>query len=199
MNAMKMRVVTVPNALTLLRFLAIPVLAWLISSGDRYNLVAFILFALIWLTDFLDGFIARHFHQVSEFGKLFDPFVDKLFQLATAVAMYRVGRLPYWVPLFIFIREMIMIIGSLILYQKQEIVVFAKWYGKLATGLFVAAFTSLFFIKPANPTLAGLIFIVPVVFSLYAYARYGASFIRMRLQRKKDPTKPDGSTHTRNT
>jgi CDP-diacylglycerol--glycerol-3-phosphate 3-phosphatidyltransferase len=185
---MKLRsALTVPNLLTLIRLLAIPVLFCLILSGEKNRLVAFVLFAAIWLTDFLDGYIARHFNQISEFGKLFDPFVDKLFQLATAVAMYRVGVLPFWVPLFIFIREMVMILGSLLIFQKQEVVVFAKWYGKVATGLFVLAFAILFFLKPGQTAVAGWIFVLPAAASLYAYIRYGLSFIALWKANKSKP------------
>jgi cardiolipin synthase (CMP-forming) len=176
---------TVPNLLTLIRFLAVPVLFFLIDAGEKYNWTALILFLLIWLTDFLDGYIARRFNQVSEFGKLFDPFVDKLFQLATAVAMYRVDRLPYWVPLFIFVREMLMILGGLLIFRKKDIVVYAKWYGKVATALFFAAFISLFFLKPGQAELAGFIFIVPAAVSVYAYIRYGLAFITLWKENEK--------------
>jgi cardiolipin synthase (CMP-forming) len=180
---------TVPNILTLIRFLAIPVLAYLIHAGDEYNTVAFIVFAAIWLTDLLDGYIARHFNQMTEFGKLFDPLVDKLFQFTTAVMMCLVGKLPLWVPLFIFIREMLMIIGSAILYKKRETVVFAKWYGKVATVLFVAAFAALFFLKQDQAWLGGVIFILPVAWSLYAYLRYGFQYIALT-RGKKQQTPP---------
>ena len=84
---------TIPNILTLIRFLAIPVLAYLIFLGDAYNIVAFILFVCIWLTDMLDGYIARHYNQITEFGKLFDPLVDKVFQLTTAIMLAAVDKL----------------------------------------------------------------------------------------------------------
>jgi cardiolipin synthase (CMP-forming) len=190
---MKMRVVlTVPNLLTLIRLLGIPVLVYLIFRGDDYRLAAFILFGLIWATDFLDGYIARRFNQISEFGKLFDPFVDKLFQLATAVAMYRVDILPFWVPLFIFVREMIMIVGGLIIFQKQDVVVFAKWYGKVATFLFIVAFCSLFFLKAGQTVLAGNIFILPVAWSLFAYILYGINFFRLWTRAKRDQNNTNG-------
>jgi cardiolipin synthase (CMP-forming) len=189
---MKMRVVlTVPNLLTLIRFLGIPVLVYLIFKGDEYHLAAFILFGLIWGTDFLDGYIARRFNQISEFGKLFDPFVDKLFQLAIALAMYRVGKLPFWVPLFIFIREMIMIVGGLVIYRRQDVVVFAKWYGKVATFLFIVAFSTLFFLKTGQAELAGYIFILPVAWSLVAYICYGIAFFRLWSKGGKDQGSSD--------
>ncbi|HBP37977.1 MAG TPA: CDP-diacylglycerol--glycerol-3-phosphate 3-phosphatidyltransferase, partial [Clostridiales bacterium] len=94
---MKLRFVpNVPNILTLIRLLAIPVLAYLIKAGDAYNLVAFIVFLAIWLTDMLDGYVARRFNQMTEFGKLFDPLVDKLYQVTTALMMYLVGKLQLW-------------------------------------------------------------------------------------------------------
>lgn len=80
---------TIPNFLTLLRFLAIPVMAWFISAGDDYRLLSFVLFLAIWLTDLLDGYIARNFNQTSDFGKLFDPLVDKIFQLTLAFQCLR--------------------------------------------------------------------------------------------------------------
>jgi cardiolipin synthase (CMP-forming) len=176
---MKLRFVpNVPNILTLIRFLAIPVLAYLILAGDAYNLGAFFLFAAIWMTDMLDGFIARRYNQITEFGKLFDPLVDKLFQFTTAVMMFIVGKLPIWVPLVIFFKEVLMIAGSALLFKKERHVVFAQWYGKIGTVLFVAAFAVLFFLKSDQTYLAELIFVIPIVWSLYACFRYTSAYIR---------------------
>lgn len=181
---------TIPNILTLIRFLAIPVLAYLIYKGDTYNTVAFVLFVAIWLTDMLDGYIARHYHQITEFGKLFDPLVDKVFQLTTAVMLALVGKLPLWVPVFIFLKELLMVVGSWILLKKKELVVYAKWYGKMATILFVAAFAFLFFLPRDEAALAGYIFIPPVVCSLYAYLRYGLDALLPAMKERKESRQP---------
>ncbi len=171
-------VLNVPNTLTLLRLLAIPVLAAVIYAGDQYNTMALILFLAIWVTDLLDGWIARHFNQITEFGKLFDPLVDKLFQFTTALMLYIVGKLPFWVPAFIFVRELLMIIGSAILLRHGKIVVQSKWYGKLSTVLFVAAF-AVFFVLPADKSHLGkYIFLIPVVWSIFAYLRYYQTAVR---------------------
>ena len=176
MANMKLKFVpNAPNILTLIRFLAIPVLAYLILAGDAYNLGAFFLFAAIWLTDMLDGYIARHYNQITEFGKLFDPLVDKLFQFTTAVMMFFVGKLPLWVPMVIFFKELLMIAGSALLLKKDRTVVFAQWYGKIGTVLFVAAFAVIFFLKTEQSYLAGWIFLLPVVWSLYACFRYAVA------------------------
>ena len=188
---MKLKFVpNVPNILTLIRFLAIPVLAYLIYAGDAYNLGAFFLFACIWLTDMLDGYIARHYNQITEFGKLFDPLVDKLFQLTTAVMMAVVGKLPFWVPLVIFFKELLMIAGSALLLKKDKTVVFAQWYGKIGTVLFVAAFAVLFFLKENQQHVAELIFILPIAWSLYACFRYAMTNFRKHDQ--AEPTADPG-------
>ncbi|NLK89819.1 MAG: CDP-alcohol phosphatidyltransferase family protein [Clostridiaceae bacterium] len=190
---MKLRFVpNVPNILTLIRFLAIPVLAYLIYAGDDYNFAAFLLFVGIWLTDMLDGFIARKFNQITEFGKLFDPLADKLFQLTTAVMMCVVGKLPIWVPLVIFFRELLMIIGSALLFKKESTVVFAQWYGKVGTVLFVVAFASLFFLTKDQSRLANYIFIVPILWSLYACLRYAMAYLQPLVRKWFKPEQPDG-------
>jgi CDP-diacylglycerol--glycerol-3-phosphate 3-phosphatidyltransferase len=180
-SRMKPRIMmTVPNLLTLIRLLAIPVLAYLIYAGESYQLLAFLLFLGIWLTDMLDGYIARRFNQITEFGKLFDPLVDKLFQLTTAVMMCAIGKLPVWVPLVMAGKELFMIVGSLVLLKRFDVVVHARWYGKLATVLFVLAFASLFILPREHIWLSHFIFIPPVFVSLFAYVCYGANFLRLR-------------------
>ncbi len=185
---MKLKFVpNVPNILTLIRLLAIPVLAYLILAGDDYNTVAFVLFAAIWLTDMLDGMIARRFNQITEFGKLFDPLADKLFQFTTAVMMFLVHKLPLWVPLIIFFKELLMVAGSTLLLRKNKTVVFAEWYGKIGTILFVAAFAALFFITREQCWLGGYIFIAPVVWSLYACYRYAKAYLKPMFSNGEDP------------
>lgn len=172
MTTMKL---TVPNIITTIRLAAIPFMAYYIYASvnisEKYNLVAFILFLSIWATDVLDGYIARRFNQISDFGKLFDPFVDKLFHFATALTMAFVGKIPYWVPLLIFLKELFMIIGGTVLFKKYRLVVYSKWYGKLATILFVLAFSILFFLPPGYNS--GYLFILPLIISFYAYIKYG--------------------------
>lgn len=161
---------TIPNLLTLLRLIGIPFMAYLIYRDAR-PIAAFVLFAAIWSTDCLDGYIARRYHQVSDVGKIMDPAVDKLFQLTTAVMMCWVGRLPLWVPLFIFFKEILMVIGGAVLL-KQKTVVSAEWFGKVTTGLFVLAFSCLFFLPPEQLHWANALFILPCLCSLYSLFRY---------------------------
>ncbi len=184
-----------PNIITSIRFAAIPVMAYYIyvssvSSDNGSKMIAFALFVVIWATDVLDGFIARKYNQITNFGKLFDPFVDKLFQFVTALMMMIVGRLPIWVPCVIFLKELLMLIGGTVLLTKYKLVVYSKWYGKLSTILFVMAFCVLFFIPESYNHITGYLFIPPLVMSLISYGKYFADNV-VPVVFKKDRIKVD--------
>ena len=175
---------TIPNILTTVRLLAIPFMAVFIhasgSPGEKgrfYSILAFCFFVGIWLTDAADGFIARHFNQISDFGKIYDPLVDKLFQFTTALMMFLIGRIPLWVVIFIVLKEVVMIIGGAYLLRKKKIVVHSRWYGKLSTVLFVIALALVFFVQHFFPNdwrfITNMIFLLPVLMASFATVSYG--------------------------
>ena len=185
---------TIPNILTTIRFAAIPFMAFFIYESGRsdksaplFGMLAFAFFVAIWLTDALDGYIARTFNQISEFGKIYDPFVDKLLQFTTAFMMFLIQRLPLWVVVFIIVKELLMIVGGIYFMRKKKIVVHSKWYGKISTVLFVIALALVFFVPfvPENARyIVHFVFIPPVLMSSYATIRYGTSML-------SDNTKPE--------
>lgn len=137
----------IPNALTILRFILIPFIIVYIVK-EQY-LVAFIFLTLSGLTDVLDGFIARKFNFITNFGKLIDPLADKTTQVSILVTLALKNIIPMWILLIVFIKEFVMISGASFLYGK-ELVVSSRWYGKLATVLFYLAIVSSFVIKYWN-------------------------------------------------
>ena len=126
----------VPNALTIIRFLLIPVIVISIFNGDY--IIAFIFFTVSGITDIADGCIARKFNLISNFGKLMDPLADKLTQIATIASLTLKDIIPIWILAIVLLKELIMIAGASFLYGK-DVVVYSKWYGKLATVLFYLA------------------------------------------------------------
>ena len=126
----------VPNALTIIRFLLIPVIV--ISIFNRDYIIAFIFFTVSGITDIADGCIARKFNLISNFGKLMDPLADKLTQIATIASLTLKDIIPIWILAIVLLKELIMIAGASFLYGK-DVVVYSKWYGKLATVLFYVA------------------------------------------------------------
>ena len=126
----------IPNTLTIIRFLLIPLIVLYIFTGNY--ILAFVFFTISGITDIADGFIARKFNLISNFGKLMDPLADKLTQIATLASLVFTHIIPIWILLIVLLKEFIMIVGASFLYGK-DVVVYSKWYGKLATVLFYIA------------------------------------------------------------
>ena len=126
----------VPNMLTILRFILIPFIIVFLFQ-DKY-IEAFIFLTASGITDVLDGFIARKFNFITNFGKLIDPLADKTTQIAILVTLALKGIIPCWFLVIVFIKEFLMIAGASFLYGK-ELVVSSRWYGKLSTVLFYLA------------------------------------------------------------
>ena len=126
----------VPNALTIIRFLLIPIIVVNIFNGNY--ILAFVFFTISGITDIADGCIARKFNLISNFGKLMDPLADKLTQIATIASLTLMHIIPIWILVIVLLKELIMIAGASFLYGK-DVVVYSKWYGKLATVLFYLA------------------------------------------------------------
>ena len=126
----------IPNILTIIRFLLIPFILFYIFTGNY--ILAFIVFTLSGITDIADGFLARKYNLISNFGKLMDPLADKLTQIATLTSLVVVHIIPLWILVIVISKEFIMICGASFLYGK-DVVVYSKWYGKLATVLLYVA------------------------------------------------------------
>ncbi len=99
------------NSLTLLRALLAPLMAYLLL-GERFS-AALAVLAVAGLTDALDGYVARHFHQVTRLGAFLDPFADKLLIVATVIPLACVGRLPFWLVLLIVGRDGVIVAGAM--------------------------------------------------------------------------------------
>ena len=126
----------VPNILTIIRFLLIAFIIFYIFMGNY--ILAFAFFTISGITDIADGFIARKFNLISNFGKLMDPLADKLTQISTLTSLVLTNIIPIWILIIVLLKEFIMIVGASFLYGK-DVVVYSRWYGKLATVLFYVA------------------------------------------------------------
>jgi len=126
----------VPNALTVVRFLLIPVIVIVCAAGEYIWAIAIL--TLSGLTDVLDGTIARKYNLISDFGKLMDPLADKLTQISLLTTLTIKNIIPLWILVIVVLKEFCMVSGASFLYGK-ELVVSSKWYGKLATVLFYLA------------------------------------------------------------
>ena len=120
----------IPNILTLFRFVLVPVIAFFLFE-ENY-ITAIILIAISCFTDILDGYIARKFNFISDFGKLMDPVADKITQIVLLAVLVVQGIIHVWLLLVIVIKDFVMITGGFFFYAK-DLVVSSNYLGKAAT------------------------------------------------------------------
>ena len=132
------RVLTLPNALSVLRLLGVPLFLWLILRGD--DGWALVTLALSGITDYLDGKIARHFHLVSRVGQLLDPIADRLYIVSTLLGMAWRDIIPWWIVWVLLLRELFMAGLLLALKRVGQIGIPVHFVGKGATLNLLDAF-----------------------------------------------------------
>lgn len=133
------RILTVPNVITALRLALLPVFLWLLFVQENRAGAAALL-ALLGVTDFLDGYVARHFNQVSELGKVLDPVADRLLFFVGVGAILIDGSVPVWFAVAVLLREMLVAAGSVTLAALGVRRIDVTWFGKAYTLLLMIAF-----------------------------------------------------------
>ena len=165
----------IPNILSICRLLLIPIIV--ISVITNNYLLAIIVFTVSSLTDIIDGYIARNFDAVTNVGKLLDPLADKLTQVAMIASLVWNDVISGWILAVLLTKEFIMIAGASFLYGKS-VVVYSKWYGKLATVLlYLSIMVSLLF-KQFNVTsaiwitISNSLYIITLFMTIFALLLY---------------------------
>ena len=177
----------VPNALTLLRLLLVPVYVVLFAKGRKYW--ALITFMVASFTDLLDGHIARKYNLITDFGKLMDPLADKVMVITAMFSMvignrYIPGVIPLAAVVVLFLKETYMVLGSSQLL-KRGLVVQSQMSGKVAHCAFILGLVLSYFhdqLAAALPWLPlgidVIIIWVAVALSLYAMVFYTRDSLR---------------------
>jgi cardiolipin synthase len=130
------KVVTLPNVLSLLRLLMIPLIVVLmIHVNDDLFPYLIAIYSIAVFLDFLDGFIARKFSQESELGRIIDPLADKFLVLAILVTLALKFDFPMWLAAFIILRDILILWASVMLYRGKRIVKPSLVVGKFTFAL----------------------------------------------------------------
>lgn len=175
---------TIPNALSILRILLLPVFVWLyLESFDRPEMLywAFGVLVLSGITDSLDGIIARRCNQITDFGKILDPVADKLTQVTVVICLaLRYSDVVYLVGVCLF-KEVFQAVGGLILLKRGEKVQGARWYGKVSTFTFYGAMAILVLLGDRLPrvVVVALVAVVALVM-VFAFVKYLTMFCRLQ-------------------
>jgi CDP-diacylglycerol---glycerol-3-phosphate 3-phosphatidyltransferase len=170
-----------PNALTLIRILLVPVLvvALTVETAGGETIAA-IVFVIAALTDGLDGYIARSRQSVTTFGKVMDPVADKLMIAAALISLVSLDRLPAWVAMVIIAREFA-VSGLRIAAGQQGVVIPATGLGKMKTIVQVAAVLALIVANDYNDAWVQVLVYAMVVITVVSGADYFLNF-RRRLE-----------------
>lgn len=122
------------NKLTMLRVIMIPVFLLALYIDFAFNnIVALIIFILASVTDFIDGYIARNYDQITDFGKFMDPLADKLLVISAMLWFVEVGQMSAWVVLVVLAREFA-VSGLRMVAAPKGLVIAAAWSGKIKTA-----------------------------------------------------------------
>ncbi|MCQ2548256.1 MAG: CDP-alcohol phosphatidyltransferase family protein [Clostridia bacterium] len=181
----KKEIFTIPNVLTYLRILLIPLFIYLYCFKAMYT-EAIILAVFIELTDLADGWIARHFNMVSDIGKTLDPFADKLMQASFVVALAFIYPSAWILFAFMFVKEILLGILALRAVKIAGVVSGSKWYGRLGTWIIDVSMAVLLLWNTIPEHIANIIFAVNgviMLFCLFMYAIYYEGIVR---KAKKD-------------
>ena len=132
------RIFTVPNVITMVRLVCIPIFVWLLFGAHEQTAAA-ILLAVLGATDWVDGYVARHFGQVTTLGKVLDPAADRLLVGAAVISIMVYGAVPLWFGLATIAREVLVSVMVLALASLGAARIDVLWVGKAGTfGLMFA-------------------------------------------------------------
>lgn len=176
-----------PNILTTLRLLMALAFAPIFfyelhnKTNEMWSLMLYIVASF---TDILDGYLARKYSAVSDFGKIVDPLADKLLQFLVSLCVAFVDPIFIIVPIFLFIKEILMLVGVVILYQ-EKIVLGANIYGKIASFVYFLLFFILLTIRPQLPSLNLSVKIIIIAAFLIASGLAFAQYLKIYYENKK--------------
>jgi cardiolipin synthase len=126
------RIVTVPNLISIARLACVPLFLWLLLARDE-EIAAALLLGVLGATDWVDGWVARHFDQGSDLGKVLDPTADRILLLCAGVALLIDGVLPLWVGVVVLARELVISVAVLVLAAAGARRMDVQWAGKAGT------------------------------------------------------------------
>ena len=152
---------TTANKITVLRIILIPV--FLILAYWEHRVAALIVYLIACISDFADGYFARHYNQITNFGKFMDPLADKMLVLAAMCWFIEKGQMPGWIVAVVLFREFA-VSGLRLIAVEQNRVIAAAWSGKIktATTMVALALMMVFPVKWLNVVCSILILITTV-------------------------------------
>lgn len=166
----------IPNIISVFRICLVAVFAVMFIKGRFMNCIA--VYIIAFLSDLLDGYLARKNNWITSVGKLLDPFADKLMLITALICFTAEGWIPLWVLIVIAAKELTLCAFGLLLYRRN-VVVEADITGKIATGLWTFGVVSTLLSKPFPKIklISSIILMCAIAASLFALINYAARYV----------------------
>lgn len=169
-----------PNIITSFRFFLAVLFFYSFLNWSVYASIT--IFAASGISDMMDGYLARKYDMVTDVGKVLDPLADKIMTMCVVAALYLKEIVPMWFLVFIFIKEIAMIIGAFYLYtRKEKVVVYANKYGKAATIAFYVCIISIL-LFPQHVKVFAAILIISLIVAFLSYLKSFYSKVKMGIK-----------------
>lgn len=162
---------TISNAVTLSRLILLPFIVYFLVTDQR--LVAFIVMLISLCSDAVDGFLARKLHQESEVGKILDPLCDKISLTVIVITLLLLGLIPLWGVVIIVLRDLLILIGSFVMFTHKSTLLKSNVTGKI-TGALLGAVVLTFTIDLQQLGKILLYLSIPAIIASFAvyFGRY---------------------------
>lgn len=170
------RVLTLPNFLSLSRLFLLPLILFFLAT--KKDIAGLVLMLISWLTDALDGYIARRTNQVTNLGKILDHLVDKIWVGVILVTLVIVKDLPIWIAGIVIVRDLLIVIGASLIIQKKNQIFSSDIIGKI-TGFFFAVLMVSYLLNFSHSNVIRNTFLIAVTVLVFSsFVNYLYRFIR---------------------
>ncbi len=177
----KKDLIKIPNVLCYIRFLLIPVFVFLYmkASYPREYMRAAVVVLISGITDFMDGFIARRFDMITEFGKLIDPLADKLTQAALIFVLVVKIKWMFLLLILFVIMQLFLLVAGIVMLKKGTKLNGAKWFGKISTTVFYAVMLVLVSIPTLDALAVNILMLLCGAFLLLSFLLYVKEYTKL--------------------
>ncbi|WP_315914749.1 CDP-alcohol phosphatidyltransferase family protein [Arthrobacter sp. lap29] len=167
-------ILTIPNLITVVRFLGTPLFVWLVLAREEYGWGVFVL-AMMGCTDWIDGYVARKLHQTSQLGRIMDPLADRVALVAVTITLVLADILPLWLLLLLVIPDVVLLAVTLYFFRGDADLK-VTMLGKTRTAALMVGTPMLLLAKALDSeftfVLAWLILFAGMVMHVIAFSRY---------------------------
>jgi cardiolipin synthase (CMP-forming) len=164
------RVLTVANGITAVRLLGLPLFVWLAAGIGAYGM-AFLTLVVVGSTDWVDGYVARRFDQVTKLGKLIDPLIDRAMLATAAFTLLWLGFIPWWIVALVVGRDVALLVAGFLMFRGHNPNIPVSNMGKFATACLLVGVPG-FLLARMDWSGAPVLVVLAYGFSLVGIATY---------------------------